>query len=187
MRWRAGLPGSKPTAALYTKAPFDKTAAGSVEASCRFARKASDCHAALRSLGSTAQRHGCILPAKIEGFGSEVTDSPRSLAVAAGANAVAHNPITGILLKIVSVAVFVGMSTCIKAAGAVPAGPIVFFRSFFAIFPIIAFLAFKGQLRTAFSTRRPLTHIARGLVGVCAMGLSFFALTRLPLPDAVTL
>jgi drug/metabolite transporter (DMT)-like permease len=138
-------------------------------------------------LGSTAQRHGCILPAKIEGFGSEVTDSPRSLGVAAGANAVAHNPITGILLKIVSVAVFVGMSTCIKAAGTVPAGQIVFFRSFFAIFPIIAFLAFKGQLRTAFSTRRPLNHIARGLVGVCAMGLSFFALTRLPLPDAITL
>ncbi|SDA64375.1 EamA domain-containing membrane protein RarD [Mesorhizobium qingshengii] len=98
-----------------------------------------------------------------------------------------HSTLTGIMLKIVSVAVFVGMQTCIKAAGTVPAGQIVFFRSFFAIFPIIAFLAFRGKLGTAFSTRRPLNHIARGVVGVCAMGLGFFALTRLPLPEAITL
>ncbi|MEI8699969.1 MULTISPECIES: DMT family transporter [unclassified Mesorhizobium] len=91
------------------------------------------------------------------------------------------------MLKIVSVAVFVGMSSCIKAAGTVPAGQIVFFRSFFAIFPIIIFLAFQGKLGTAFSTKRPLNHIARGVVGVCAMGLGFFALTRLPLPEAITL
>lgn len=98
-----------------------------------------------------------------------------------------HNTLTGIMLKIVSVAVFVGMSSCIKAAGTVPAGQIVFFRSFFAIFPIILFLAFQGKLGTAFSTKRPLNHIARGVVGVCAMGLGFFALTRLPLPEAITL
>ncbi|MER8437920.1 DMT family transporter [Mesorhizobium sp. M1312] len=91
------------------------------------------------------------------------------------------------MLKIVSVAVFVGMSSCIKAAGTVPAGQIVFFRSFFAIFPIIVFLAFQKKLGTAFSTKRPLNHIARGVVGVCAMGLGFFALTRLPLPEAITL
>lgn len=98
-----------------------------------------------------------------------------------------HNTLTGIMLKIVSVAVFVGMSSCIKAAGTVPAGQIVFFRSFFAIFPIIVFLAFQKKLGTAFSTKRPLNHIARGVVGVCAMGLGFFALTRLPLPEAITL
>lgn len=108
-------------------------------------------------------------------------------AVAADDHAVGHSTLTGITLKIFSVAVFVGMSTCIKAAGTVPAGQIVFFRSFFAIFPIIAFLAFKGKLGTAFSTKRPLNHIARGVVGVCAMGLGFFALTRLPLPEAITL
>ncbi|MFD2057734.1 DMT family transporter [Mesorhizobium calcicola] len=108
-------------------------------------------------------------------------------AVDADDHAGGHNTLTGITLKIVSVAVFVGMSTCIKAAGTVPAGQIVFFRSFFAIFPIVAFLAFKGKLGTAFTTKRPLNHIARGVVGVCAMGLGFFALTRLPLPEAITL
>lgn len=102
-------------------------------------------------------------------------------------HAVGHDTLRGITLKIVSVTVFVGMQTCIKAAGDVPAGQIVFFRSFFAIFPIIAFLAFKGELATAFTTRRPFNHVARGIVGVGAMGLGFFALTRLPLPEAITL
>ncbi|RWK43479.1 DMT family transporter [Mesorhizobium sp.] len=91
------------------------------------------------------------------------------------------------MLKVVSVAVFVAMSSCIKAAGTVPAGQIVFFRSFFAIFPIVVFLAFQGKLGTGFSTKRPLNHIARGVVGVCAMGLGFFALIRLPLPEAIAL
>lgn len=98
-----------------------------------------------------------------------------------------HGTLRGIALKIVSVAVFVGMQTCIKAVGDVPAGQIVFFRSFFAIFPIIAFLALKGHLATAFVTKRPFNHVARGIVGVGAMGLGFFALTRLPLPEAITL
>lgn len=98
-----------------------------------------------------------------------------------------HNTLTGIMLKIVSVAVFVAMSSCIKAAGTVPPGQIVFFRSFFAIFPIVVFLAFQGKLGTAFSTKRPLNHIARGVVGVCAMALGFFALIRLPLPEAIAL
>ena len=98
-----------------------------------------------------------------------------------------HNPLAGIGLKVASVAIFVGMSSCIKAAGDVPAGQIVFFRSFFAIFPIVVYLALSRELRTAFHTKYPLGHIARGLVGVASMGLGFFALTRLPLPEAITL
>jgi drug/metabolite transporter (DMT)-like permease len=97
------------------------------------------------------------------------------------------NPLTGIALKILSVAIFVGMSSFIKASGQLPAGQIVFFRSFFAILPILMFLAYQKELRTALVTARPLDHILRGVVGVSAMGLGFFALTRLPLPEAITL
>jgi drug/metabolite transporter (DMT)-like permease len=99
----------------------------------------------------------------------------------------ARGALTAITLKVVSVAIFVAMSSLIKAAGDVPAGEIVFFRSFFAIFPILFFLGAKHELRTAFSTARPMGHVARGVVGVCSMALTFFALTRLPLPDAITL
>lgn len=79
------------------------------------------------------------------------------------------------------------MSALIKAAGQVPAGQIVFFRSFFAILPILVMLAWQRELRVALATQRPFSHIARGVVGVTSMGLSFFALTRLPLPEAITL
>jgi len=99
----------------------------------------------------------------------------------------AGGALTAIALKITSVTVFVAMSSLIKAAGTVPAGQIVFFRSFFAIFPILIFLGFRRELGTAFATRRPLGHVARGVIGVASMGLTFFALTRLPLPDAITL
>ena len=99
------------------------------------------------------------------------------------AGAVERSPLTGIALKVISVAIFVSMSSFIKAAGQVPAGQIVFFRSFFAVFPILVMLAWQHQLRTALATRRPFNHILRGVVGVSSMGLSFFALTRLPLPS----
>ncbi len=86
-----------------------------------------------------------------------------------------------------SVTIFVAMSSLIKAAGPLPAGQIVFYRSFFAIFPILFFLGFRHELHTALATKRPFGHVARGLIGVCSMALTFFALTRLPLPDAITL
>jgi len=97
------------------------------------------------------------------------------------------NPLVGIGLKIVSVAIFVAMSSFLKAAGQLPPGQLVFFRSFFAILPVMAYLAYRRDLVLALRTKRPFGHVARGVIGVCAMGMSFFALTRLPLPEAITL
>ncbi|MEX0955460.1 MAG: DMT family transporter [Rhizobiaceae bacterium] len=105
----------------------------------------------------------------------------------ATATAMGMRPALGILLKIISITIFVGMSTLIKSTGAVPAGQIVFFRSAFAIVPILIFLAFRHELATAFRTSRPVSHIIRGMVGVSAMGLGFFALTVLPLPEVIML
>lgn len=96
-------------------------------------------------------------------------------------------PLTGIALKVCSVFAFVAMSGLIKGSGEVPAGQIVFFRSFFAIIPVIVVIAWRRELAVAFSTRRPFAHIARGIVGVSSMGLGFFALTRLPLPEWIAI
>tara|TARA_R110002020_G_scaffold18931_16_gene65479 strand:+ start:2700 stop:3611 length:912 start_codon:yes stop_codon:yes gene_type:complete len=94
----------------------------------------------------------------------------------------------GIALKVASVAVFVSMSTLIKASGeGMPAGQIVFLRSLFAIFPILIFLALRGQLDTAWRTNSPWSHVRRGLIGVIAMGLGFYGIMRLPLPDAIAI
>ena len=98
-----------------------------------------------------------------------------------------YNPMRGIALKVVSVAFFVAMAGLIKAAGQLPAGQIVFCRSLFAILPILVMLAWRHELRTAMHTTRPMSHFIRGIVGTLGMALTFFALTRLPLPEAITL
>lgn len=98
-----------------------------------------------------------------------------------------QNPLLGIALKVASVCAFMAMATAIKIAGQLPPGQIVFFRSFFAILPIVAYLLVTRQFTDAWYTDRPLSHVLRGLVGVSAMGLGFFGLTRLPLPDAIAI
>lgn len=98
------------------------------------------------------------------------------------------NPLRGIALKIASVIVFLVMSTCIKLAGdGLATGEITFYRSFFAIFPILGYLAWRGELRSAFKTNSITGQITRGFVGIVSMTMSFYGLVRLPLPDAIAI
>lgn len=92
------------------------------------------------------------------------------------------NPIHGILFKLASVAVFVGMASLIKAAD-VPAGEAVFFRSFFALPVILTWLLLRGDLKTGLRTQNRMGHFWRGLIGTTAMGLGFAGLTFLPLTE----
>jgi drug/metabolite transporter (DMT)-like permease len=92
-----------------------------------------------------------------------------------------------IVLKVLSVCCFVVMATLLKATGTIPAGELVFFRCFFAILPVVAWLLWRRQLRTALHTKDPWGHVIRALVGASSMGLGFFALTRLPLPEATAI
>ncbi|OLP54900.1 hypothetical protein BJF92_13940 [Rhizobium rhizosphaerae] len=97
-------------------------------------------------------------------------------------------PLRGIGLKVLSVLVFVCMSTFIKAAGnEIPTGQITFYRSVFAIIPIVIFLVWRGQLRTALHTRDPIGHLLRGFVGILAMSCGFYGLQHLPLPEAIAI
>jgi len=98
------------------------------------------------------------------------------------------NPGRGIALKIASTFVFTLMLVCVKTvADRVPPGEIVFARSFFALVPIVAMLAWQGQFPGALATARPFAHLSRGTVGVTSMALSFAALGFLPLPEAMTI
>ncbi|WP_245413369.1 DMT family transporter [Mangrovicella endophytica] len=100
----------------------------------------------------------------------------------------APNPMLGISLKIVSVVVFVGMHTSLKASGPdIPAGQLVFCRSFFALIPVVAYLAWLGDLRTALKTDDFAGHVLRGVIGVSSMSLGFFALSRLPYPEWISI
>ncbi|MFN3615287.1 MAG: DMT family transporter [Rubrimonas sp.] len=98
------------------------------------------------------------------------------------------NPARGIALKLLSVLLFTLMAACVKAAREVaPTGETVFFRSFFAIPPILIWAAWKGNLIDAFRVNDRLAHLNRGLVGVASMACGFTALGLLPLPETIAI
>jgi drug/metabolite transporter (DMT)-like permease len=95
------------------------------------------------------------------------------------------NVVHAILIKMVSVLLFAVMSVLVRWLGdRVPLGQVVFFRSAFAILPVVAIFAWRGELMAAVRTERPFGHLGRGLISVAGMFLSFAALARLPLADA---
>jgi drug/metabolite transporter (DMT)-like permease len=93
-----------------------------------------------------------------------------------------------IAIKLASVLLLSLMSALIRAAGAkFPVGEIVFFRSAFAILPVVIIYAARGHLLAAISTARPFGHLGRGVMGITSMFLNFAALARLPLMDATAI
>jgi len=80
------------------------------------------------------------------------------------------------------------MSVLVRYVGAtVPLGQVVFFRSAFAIIPVVVIYTWRGELGAAFRTGRPFGHVTRGLIAVVSMFLNFAALARLPLVDATAI
>jgi drug/metabolite transporter (DMT)-like permease len=105
-----------------------------------------------------------------------------------GKGAGVAQPGRGILLKVISVTLFMMMASLIKAASAhVPPGEAVFFRSLFAMPTILIWLWMRQELRTGLKTKNPLGHVWRGLVGTTAMGLGFAGLGLLPLPEVTAI
>lgn len=98
------------------------------------------------------------------------------------------NPLLGVGYKIGATLAFTIMSAAIKWLGAkYPTGQIVFFRSAFALVPLLAWLAWNGRLGTELRTRNLFGHLVRGLAGSCAMFATFVGLIYLPLSDAVVI
>jgi drug/metabolite transporter (DMT)-like permease len=93
-----------------------------------------------------------------------------------------------IAIKLLSVLLFAIMSVLVRYVGErMPLGQVVFFRSAFAIVPVVAIYAWRGELAGAVRTSRPLGHVVRGLISVASMFLNFAALARLPLVDATAI
>ncbi len=98
------------------------------------------------------------------------------------------NPLIGISLKIAATLVFVGMSTQIKLVGDdYPLGQVVFCRAFFALIPLIVWLAHRGELIEVVRTSKPSRHLRRCIVGTGGMFFGFAGLVQLPLPDATAI
>jgi drug/metabolite transporter (DMT)-like permease len=99
-----------------------------------------------------------------------------------------NRPVRGIALKLTAVLLFTIMSALIKVGReVVPAGEAVFYRSLFAIPPILIWAAWHRRLADAVRVSSPRAHLIRGLVGVTAMTLGFAALGLLPLPEVIAI
>jgi drug/metabolite transporter (DMT)-like permease len=98
------------------------------------------------------------------------------------------NLFKAILLKLASALLFALLSALVRYLGeSVPLGQQVFFRSAFAIVPVVLIFAWRQELHHALRTRRPFGHIGRGAISVAGMFLNFAALARLPLSDAIAI
>lgn len=97
-------------------------------------------------------------------------------------------PILGISLKVLSALAFTLMAAGVKRVGETyPIGELVFFRSAFALVPLLAWLAWRGDLINAVRTADIKGHFLRGIIGSCGMFSGFVALSYLPLSDAVAI
>lgn len=97
-------------------------------------------------------------------------------------------PLLGILLKVVSALAFTMMSASLKLVSArYPTGELVFFRSAFALVPLLAWLAWQGDLINAVRTHNFVGHLKRGAFGSAGMFSGFLALSYLPLHDAIAI
>jgi hypothetical protein len=73
------------------------------------------------------------------------------------------NVIKAISLKVMSALLFAVMSALVRFLGETyPVGQIVFFRSAFAILPVLVIYAWRNELAAAVRTVRPLGQIGRG-------------------------
>lgn len=98
------------------------------------------------------------------------------------------NLFKGIGFKLISALLFAAMSALVRQLGdVVPVGQMVFFRSAFAIPPVLLIYALRGELASAVRTGRPFGQLGRGALSVGGMFTNFSALARLPLADATAI
>src|ERR1700730_17677730 len=98
------------------------------------------------------------------------------------------NAITGISLRVASDRIFAVLASLLRYLGAVyPVGQLVFFRSAFAIVPVVVIYAWRRELEAAIRMGRPFGHAGRGLTAIGGMFCNFSALARLPIVDATAI
>lgn len=102
--------------------------------------------------------------------------------------ALRDDPRGGALLMLGACAVFAAMSVLVKLLGErLPVAEVMFFRNALSLPIVLAFGLRGASLAAVVRTRRPFGHLWRALVGLSAMGCSFFAVTVLPLAEHTAL
>jgi drug/metabolite transporter (DMT)-like permease len=98
------------------------------------------------------------------------------------------DPRKGIVLKVLAALSATLMGASVKALdGQIPTGEVVFFRSIFALLPLLIWLSLQGNILALTRTRHFGGHAVRSLSGTGGMFFSYLALAYLPLADATAL
>ena len=94
-----------------------------------------------------------------------------------------HLPLLGIALKLASLAVFAGMTVCVKYLGRdIPAGQTLFVRGLISVV-VLALIAWGTARLHLLKTSNWRRHALRSLSGTASMFCLFIAITMLPLAD----
>lgn len=98
------------------------------------------------------------------------------------------DPKAGILLKLLAMFAFTVMSACVKGLnGTIPIGEVVFFRAFFALWPLCIWLRVSSQpIRVPAKANMP-GLLAGSFSGLGGMFFGFLALAYLPLVNVTVL
>jgi drug/metabolite transporter (DMT)-like permease len=89
------------------------------------------------------------------------------------------------VLKLISTVLFTVMAALVRFLGTrYPIGEVVFYRSAFAIIPVMAVYAWRGELASVVRTERPLGQAGRGIISIVGMFCNFGAVARLPLVES---
>lgn len=98
------------------------------------------------------------------------------------------NLIHAVVLKLIAAFLFAAMSVLVRWVGTrYPVGQVVFYRSAFAVMPVVIIYAWRRELMAAIRIGRPVRHLGRGLTAVGAMFCNFSTLARLPVVDATAI
>jgi drug/metabolite transporter (DMT)-like permease len=94
----------------------------------------------------------------------------------------------GIAFACAAVVVFSVVNAMAKwLAASYPISEIVFFRSFFALLPVLVLAARSGGVGRALATRMPGTHLLRSLIWFVSVYCTFAAYHLLPMADAAAI
>jgi drug/metabolite transporter (DMT)-like permease len=98
-----------------------------------------------------------------------------------------HRPVLGALLKLISVALLIIMSTCIKLLGKdIPIGETIFVRGVMAIL-VLGLIAHRTTGLHVLKTGNWRRHALRSLAGTASMFCLFASLTMIPLADVTAI
>jgi drug/metabolite transporter (DMT)-like permease len=100
----------------------------------------------------------------------------------------APRPLLGIALKVISTLAFAGMITIVKlVSDRYPIGEMVFFRSFFALIPVLIWVGWRGEIPGVFRTSNFRGHLVRCFAGTGGMFCGFAAISFMPIADATAI